>query len=63
MYGVTRERVRQIELHALRRLQKEFINMFGISCDAQKNLARQKLLSRGYDDIFCDGVYLGRCNR
>ena len=63
MYGVTRERVRQIELRALRRLQKEFINMFGISCDAQKNLARQKLLSRGYDDIFCDGVYLGRCNR
>ena len=58
MYGVTRERVRQIELNALRRLQKEFINKFGISCDADVNIAKQSL-----DGIYDDGVYFCRSLR
>ena len=66
MYGVTRERIRQIELHALRKLQKDIVigsfdPKFDVMCDAE--VAHARKLLKGYNDVYDDGIYFGGYRR
>ena len=66
MYGVTRERIRQIELQALRKLQKDIVigsfdPKFDVMCDAEVAHARKML--NGYNDVYDDGIYFGGYRR